>query len=280
MDTPTNFERNQTHYEHVYADVTVQSLVEPCRDASAYIDRTIHLHTSWVALYRGDWQRQIPGKRILELGCGNGLNALLMARLGAAHVTAVELAAPERAIREAAEQLGITNRLTLRIGDFADMEFDAPFDYIVGKMFLHHLTHEQEAAYLAKISQLLVPDGEARFAEPAVNSALLDHARWLVPVPGRPSSLQRRAFQAWKDADPHPPRDNSARHYQQVGARYFNDVQVMPVGGLERFNRVLPRRWRTPYRRASLRIETFLPLSVQTVIARTQTIIYRKPRPS
>ena len=49
----------------------------------------------------------------------------------------------------------------------------------MGKAFLHHLTHEDEALYLSKVAALLREGGEARFVEPAVNSRILDSVRTL-----------------------------------------------------------------------------------------------------
>lgn len=280
IDAQDNFTRNQQHYDPIYAHVTADSLIASCRDADGFLDVATRTHASWVGLYANHFRQQVVGKRILEIGSGDGLNALLMASIGAKHVTAVDLAMPEQAIRDAAAALNLSHRITTHTGDFTEMAFPHPFDLVVGKAFLHHLTHDQESVYLERIASLLTPFGEARFFEPATNSRLLDNLRWLVPVPRRPSMLQRRAFAAWQAADPHPRRDNSSAHYRAVGERYFETVEIIPLGAIERFYRLLPARVSGSFRRAAFRVERLLPLSVQCWAARSQTLIYSRPRVS
>ena len=152
-------------------------------------------------------------------------------------------------------------------------------DFVIGKAFLHHLTHDEESDALAEVASVLGEGGEARFFEPAVNSRLLDRVRWMVPVPGRPSSLARRAFREWREADVHPPRDNSSDHYVAAGRPFFERVQVVPLGCLERFYRLMPRsRFQRSYRRWANRAEERLPQALRRSAARSQLIVFGAPR--
>jgi len=79
--------------------------------------------------------------------------------------------------------------------------------------------------------------------------------------------------------DPHPSRENSADNFRRLGLTYFEEAIIVPVGGLERFNRLLPQgRFNRRYRRLAFKIERVLPLELQMWMARTQTIIFRRPR--
>jgi len=205
-----------------------------------------------------------------------------MAAFGA-EVVALDLSDETPAIIEAAAQaLGLADNISAVSGDFAATAFPAgSFDFVLGSGFLHHLTHEAEAASLRQTARLLKPSGEARFGEPAENGKLLDELRWLVPVRGRPSRLQVKAFRAYRARDPHPVRDNSADHFRRAAAPYFNEVSIVPFGGLERFHRLFPRgRSERAYRRFAHRVGSRLPGRVQEYIARSQVVILRGPRSS
>ena len=101
-----------------------------------------------------------------------------MASLGA-EVVAVDIAKPAKAaLTEAAQLAGLSGRLEAIAADLTAIPLPAgPFDIVVGKAFLHHLTHGEEDALLARVAAVLRPDGEARFVEPCVNNRLLDMLR-------------------------------------------------------------------------------------------------------
>jgi 2-polyprenyl-3-methyl-5-hydroxy-6-metoxy-1,4-benzoquinol methylase len=278
----TNIERNKRHYDVRLRSVSPESLVDKVRQLEVFLRDAIHTDTSWAAMYYGDFRARLEGARVLELGAGDGLNALVMAALGA-HVVCVDVSEETPVIvLRAARSLGLLSRIEAQAGDFEQLSFESgSFDLVIGKAFLHHLTHEQEARYLHKTAVVLRPDGRARFTEPAVNSAWLDWVRWMIRVPGRPSRLNGPAFKAYRATDPHPVRDNSSEHFRKLASQFFDDVRIVPIGGLERFHRLLPEgRFDRRFRRAALRAERFLPLSVQMKIARGQTLLLASPRPA
>jgi SAM-dependent methyltransferase len=265
---------NCDFYTARYTSLKAGALVNLARGLN--LQKAIQTRTSWYVLYVNDFAARLPGSAVLELGFGDGLNPLLMAQAGA-KVTAVEIALPAvETLSEASHALGLD--VTAVHGDFLEMDLPK-FDYIVGKGLLHHLDMELEARFLEKCARLLNPSGEARFAEPAVNSELLDKIRWMVPVPDRPSMLNRKRFQSWKDSDPHPDRDNSSRHYFEIGRRYFEHVNVTVFGGLERFRRLIVNRdWSNAYAAWALRTESrYLPQCLHRPIARGQAVLYSKP---
>jgi 2-polyprenyl-3-methyl-5-hydroxy-6-metoxy-1,4-benzoquinol methylase len=276
---------NKCHYDLVYSEVSVDRRVELLQrwrqvDASfqSWFEDATATHMSWHGFYYQDFASALRGRRVLELGSGDGLNATVMAMLGA-EVTATDVSTESvRIIEQIASRAGLTHLRALR-GSMEELRGEeGSFDYVVGKAFLHHLPHPVEASCLEQAARLLRPTGEARFFEPAVNSALLDRVRWIVPVPGRPSALSRRAFKRWKAEDPHPERDNSSDHYSAVGGLFFREVHIVPMGSLERFYRLMPRsRLQRRYRQWSHRLDERLPMWLRWKAARSQLIVFRRP---
>ncbi len=280
LDTTKNVTKNEEHYDQSYSEVSVQAIVSKISDFDSFFSDAVLTDTSWHGLYQNDFAGELKGKRVLELGCGDGMNALAMAKLGA-EVVAVDISSESaRIVNEAAQQLNLQQRVEGLGGDFTALPFeDQSFDIIVGKAFLHHLTHELEREYLEKAAELLKPDGEARFFEPAENSRWLDALRWMIPVGSRPSSLNKRAFKQWQDNDPHPDRENTSSAYLGCAREFFEEVEVFPLGSLERLHRLMPQgSLNRKYRRWAHRADTKLPQSIRLSYARSQLLVYRCPK--
>lgn len=283
QDTSKNIQVNEEHYDHIYSRINVDAVIAKLENLDHFLADAIITDTSWHGMYLNDLANRIKGKKVLEIGCGNGLNALIMTILGA-EVTANDISKQSgRIIREVSSRLAIKN-IEFVEGDFREDKISIPagsFDFVIGKAFLHHLTHELETEFLARTALLLKSNGEARFLEPATNSQTLDKLRWMIPVPGRPSMLNKRAFADWKKNDPHPDRDNSSDHFIKSGKRFFSKVQIIPIGTIERFCRLMPRgTLNRRYRRWAHRIEPQLPFWFRYKAARSQVIIYQQPNPA
>jgi SAM-dependent methyltransferase len=267
---------NREHYNRHYDSFLVSECVRVARDLSN-LHRLIEIHTSYFGLYHDGFHRRLPGRKVIEFGFGDGLNALFMARLGA-DVCAVEISevAAEH-LREASARLGLN--INVLCGDFRNLDIPEA-DVALGQAFIHHLDHDLEEEFLARVASLLRRRaGVARFVEPAVNSRVLDSLRWLIPVSGRPSRLASNAFQKWRDSDPHPPRDNSTAHFLRAGRRHFSDVTVIPIGGLERFRRLIGNeRMNHRYSEWSLAFERrYLPGWLHLPLARSQVVTFEHP---
>jgi SAM-dependent methyltransferase len=106
------------------------------------------------------------GCKILEIGCGLGSNAFLIARKTRADVLGTDLCVPF--IRLAREKFCLPN-LRYEVRDFncADPFEGEAFDCIVGNGILHHLYPKLDDA-LAKIQHLLKPGGRMVFLEPNI----------------------------------------------------------------------------------------------------------------
>ncbi len=60
-----------------------RALVRKVRDVDGFLRDATRTDTSWAALYDANFAGRLPGSRVLEIGAGDGLNALVMAALGA-----------------------------------------------------------------------------------------------------------------------------------------------------------------------------------------------------
>jgi SAM-dependent methyltransferase len=275
-----NQEKNKEHYEKLYSNYNIQNILSWINNLDAFLASATTTDTSWFALYQRDFRNRIRGKKVLEMGCGDCVNAAIMAALGA-EVFANDIAA---ASGEIVKKLNASYKFEYPIvfveGDFLNNDLtSSSFDFVVGKAFLHHLTLPVEKEFLKETARLLKPGGEARFFEPAVNSPLLDSIRWHIPVKGRPSKFQKSAFKEWKDNDPHPDRSFSSKHFETTGKEFFDEVETIPVGTLERFSRLMPTgERRNEFRRWALKAEEKLPLVVNRSLTRSQLIVYSEPR--
>src|SRR5690606_38721064 len=190
-----NQEKNRLHYEKLYADFPINNILYWINNLETFLDSATTTETSWFALYQKDFRNRIKGKKVLEMGCGDCVNAAVMAALGA-EVYANDIADSSGKIVEALnEAYQFQYSITFVKGDFLMNALTAKeFDFVVGKAFLHHLEIPLEREFLKENARLLKDNGEARFFEPAVNSNILDEIRWYIPVKNRPSQLDRKAF--------------------------------------------------------------------------------------
>ena len=108
----------------------------------------------------------VPGMRVLDVGCGTGAVAFLVAGLvgeaGAVIATDKAPAAIASAM-EAAEHQGARN-VRFLAGDPAEMEFDTPFDAVVGRYVLPY--QADPAAMLRRLATHLRRGGVLVFHEP------------------------------------------------------------------------------------------------------------------
>ncbi|MEP6260721.1 MAG: class I SAM-dependent methyltransferase [Gillisia sp.] len=274
-----NQKKNKEHYEKVYANYNINNILHWINNLDKFLDSATTTETSWYGLYQNNFREEIKGKKVLEMGCGDCTNAAIMAALGA-EVYANDIAANSgEIVREINARFSFKHPIVFVEGDFLENNLPSQtFDFVVGKAFLHHLTLPVEKLFLKETARLLKVDGEARFFEPAVNSMVLDEIRWHIPVGGRPSKFNKAAFKKWKEHDPHPDRSFSSKHWKKAGEAFFNEVEIIPVGTLERFSRLFG--WgerRNKFKRWALRNEKCLPGFLNKPFTRSQLIVYKKP---
>ncbi|MHB9139571.1 MAG: class I SAM-dependent methyltransferase, partial [Victivallaceae bacterium] len=107
-------------------------------------------------------------KKILEIGCGTGELAFMMARNTDCKILGVDICVP---FIEQARKNFNTSNLEFKVLDFNDADnlknitAETQFDYIVGNGILHHLYYSMDEA-LANIYSLLKVGGKIIFLEP------------------------------------------------------------------------------------------------------------------
>ncbi len=121
----------------------------------------------------------LSGKRVMEIACGNGIDASIAAYNGA-HVFAYDVC--PRAVeltRRRAQINDVADRVHTQVCGSFDEAFEGQtFDAILGYATLHHLPMEGLGE---RVYARLRPGGMAVFAEPVVNSAALDRLRRMIP---------------------------------------------------------------------------------------------------
>lgn len=145
---------------------------------------------SWGALDLADQHAyaqlgDLNGKVLLDLGCGQGANAVGFAHHGAL-VYAVDLS---RGMAETtstrAAQAGLARRIAAHQMSAEQIAFaDSSFDLVFGHSVLHHT---DLAISRREIHRILKPGGRAVFLEPLGHNPLLNLFRWLTPARRTPT---------------------------------------------------------------------------------------------
>ena len=101
-------------------------------------------------------ERTAPG-RALDVGCGEGVQAVYLAQQGWS-VDAIDFVpAALAATRARAEQAGV--ELELHEGDVVDHE-GGPYDLVLDSGCLHHLPNEKRGPYRSRLDAWLAPGGD------------------------------------------------------------------------------------------------------------------------
>jgi ubiquinone/menaquinone biosynthesis C-methylase UbiE len=99
--------------------------------------------------------RWVEDKRVLDLACGEGYGAALLARR-AAHVTGVDVSAP--AIEHASRAYAALGNTKFAVGSCTSIPAaDASFDVAISFETLEHIAGQEE--FVAELARVLKPDG-------------------------------------------------------------------------------------------------------------------------
>lgn len=124
----------------------------------------------------------LHGRRVLDVGCGEGTNAITLAMLGA-RVTGIDISpkAIELAERRA-EVNGVASRCTFVCSPLETADLGAgTFDIIWCDAVLHHLIPELEMV-MVRLTTWAAPGALMVFGEPINFSSLVRRVRALIPV--------------------------------------------------------------------------------------------------
>ncbi len=114
----------------------------------------------------------VNGAKLLDLGCGDGKSSLFFAQKGA-NVVAIDIS--EVAVNNLSQfclENQINNITAIKCSAFDILDL-APFDFVFGKMILHHLEPFEDFSEVLRKS--IAPSGKAFFHE---NSAFSDLLIW------------------------------------------------------------------------------------------------------
>lgn len=199
------------------------------------MERYTRLSRPWFSKeYRLRLLGDLRGQRILDLGCGDGANAVLFARLGAT-VTGFDISPRSIELaRHLASINGVADRTTFLCTPAESASLpDAAFDVLWADGVLHHLIPVLEPV-LTRAARWVRPGGKAVFSEPVCLSDAMRRLRRHVPI-HTDATPDERPLQRAELAV-------IARHLPDLELRWFN-----LLGRLTRF--VLPEN---NYERASM----------------------------
>lgn len=125
----------------------------------------------------------LEGKRVLDVGCGDGANSVLLAKLGAAEVVGVDISPESIAVaRHRARLNAVADRVTFFCAPLETAPLDRrAFDVIWGDAILHHLIAGLDGV-LKRLIDCAKPDALLLFSEPVNFNRTLRRIRFLIPV--------------------------------------------------------------------------------------------------
>jgi SAM-dependent methyltransferase len=181
-------ERNQSEqqfHDRQAASRAIRLARQPdhlCFSDDAYLDHETWIRPAFAQL------GAVANCRVLDLGCGHGMAAVVLARRGA-RVTALDLSygyLDEARRRAEANETAIFYVQS----DAEHLPFgDGSFDRIWGNAVLHHLDLTRVGR---EVFRVLRPEGVAVFCEPWGENPLLNWARRRLPYPGKQRTPDER----------------------------------------------------------------------------------------
>lgn len=205
-------------------DVSIEAVVPHYREQH---DTLFQLLTNHVREHWSADTRRYAGA-VLDLGSGTGAESLrVLDAFPRAHVVAVDFCAPMHAIlRRAVRSKGFGDRCTFVTGDIvgpacspARLRRKLPeayqaigYDAVISAFTIHHLDHEQKAATMRRVYELLRPGGiflnadlfsfqSRRLAQQALAFDLAwmeNHFGPRANTSSLPSGVQRRLLRQWR----------------------------------------------------------------------------------
>lgn len=175
-----------------------------------------HRHRIFSSEYRFQVVGDLRGKRVLDVGCGDGQNSSLLALLGA-KVDGIDIAPGAIEVaRRRAELNGVADRTNFVCAPLETVDFAAStYDVIWCDAILHHLIPELQAT-VERFRDWVAPGGIVMMAEPVNLSPLLRRLRFAVAADTAHTPDERPLERAELDI--------IARTLPEVRLRYFRSL--------------------------------------------------------
>ncbi|MFI5289590.1 MAG: methyltransferase domain-containing protein [Polyangia bacterium] len=171
----------------------------------------------------------LRGKRILDVGCGEGTDSVLLAKLGAQEVVGIDIS--PRAIELARRRSlinGVAPEVELVCAPIETADLPArSFDIVWCNAILHHLTDNLDLV-MRQMAGWAKSDGVLSFSEPINFNQTLRRIRELVPV---------RSGEVTDDERPLEPRDI------EIIRRYVPDLEIRHFSLLGRLDQFILTRF-------------------------------------
>jgi len=138
----------------------------------------------------------LAGKNVLDVGCGDGLFSVQLAKVGAS-VVGMDISPEAIAVsRRRAEIDGVGDKTTFVCGPIeAATVSGAQFDVVVGIAILHHVIADLEDL-VPRLVSFAKPGGQVAFIEPVNRFEPLRRFRRLIPIAGDYTPDERPLEQA------------------------------------------------------------------------------------
>ncbi len=208
------FQAQSSFWKDVYVDNTL--------DAHIYRDRQAAV-LAWV-----DSLALAPGTRVLEIGCGAGLTAVALARCGFRVHAIDSVEAMVRQARQSAVESGVSDLLTVGIGDIYALAFDdASFDLVLALGVIPWVAQPEVA--MQEIARVIRPGGHVILTadNPARLNFLLDP--WLNPLL-MPLRSGLRAVLRQIGLRRHLGRGETTAAFHSYHSRHFIDKALAKTG--------------------------------------------------
>lgn len=167
--------------------------------------------------YRFKVLGSLEGKTLLDVGCGDGLNSVMLARMGA-RVTGIDVSPGAIAVaRRRAEVNGVEHQVRFLCGPIEKAALpEREFDIVWGEGFLHHVLDDLDLV-LRHLARSAKPEGMLIFSEPVNLSPTLRRIRRSVPIRTEATPGERPMVEAELDLVRRYLPDSAMRPFSILG---------------------------------------------------------------
>ena len=180
-NTTSSAQQNVAHHYDISDDLYRLFLDQDMQYSCAYFtDPAMTLEAAQIAkkMHIARKLQIEPGMTVLDIGCGWGGMAITLARDFGAHVTGVTLSKNQLATAQArAEATGVAAQTDFKLLDYRKVR--GLFDRVVSVGMLEHVGVPHYPEYLAKIADVMVPDGAALIHTIGRSAPPMPQSQWI-----------------------------------------------------------------------------------------------------